>query len=278
MSYNPVTQDPINFDPNYPPGMKPIMIKSGGENLLGTFFQAGGAEEKPTVVLLHGFPGNESNFDIAHSIRRFGWNVITFHYRGAWGSGGVFSWKNAIEDVITVLDSIKKGFLSEDMLVDSDKIVMVGHSMGGFFSAYVLMKGLVDHCFTMGLFNIGMIGELIAGNPAYEGMALESLKGGAAFFNSISAGELLKEMLDSADDWNLLSGARQLASRNFFLLGAEYDQTAPVAMHYHPLIKLLKTVSPDKNFGELIKSGHSFSDKRIAVTEKVIDWLKEIKF
>jgi len=278
MIYDPVLQDPIDTDPTNPPGMKPVILKSGGENLLGTFFQAGGAEKKPTVILLHGFPGNESNFDIAHSIRRFGWNVLSFHYRGSWGSGGVFSWNNAIEDVTTVIDSIKQGYLSEDLKVDSKKLIMVGHSMGGFFSAYSLMKGLVEHAYTLALFNIGMIGELIAGNPAYEGMALESLREGAKFFNSIPPEKLLKEMIDNADEWNLLGGVRSIAERNLFLLGAEYDQTAPTAMHFSPLINMLKKVSPEKKFGEILQTGHSFSDKRIAVSRSVVDWLSTINF
>jgi pimeloyl-ACP methyl ester carboxylesterase len=52
------------------------------------FYLAGGPGPHPTIVLLHGFPGNEQNLDLAQSIRRAGWNVLTLHYRGAWGSPG----------------------------------------------------------------------------------------------------------------------------------------------------------------------------------------------
>ena len=47
-----------------------------------------GAGRRPTVVLLHGLPGNEKNLDLAQAIRRAGWNVVTFNYRGSWGSPG----------------------------------------------------------------------------------------------------------------------------------------------------------------------------------------------
>ena len=51
-----------------------------------------------TVVLLHGLPGNEQNLDLAQAIRRAGWNVLTLHYRGAWGSPGQFSLQHVLED------------------------------------------------------------------------------------------------------------------------------------------------------------------------------------
>ncbi|MCK5087321.1 MAG: alpha/beta hydrolase, partial [Melioribacteraceae bacterium] len=89
--YNPVTQDPKFSDDDYPATMQPIIINNNGEKLLGTFFVAGGKGPHPTVLLLHGFPGNEVNYDLAHSLRRFGCNVVVFHYRGSWGSSGCFT-------------------------------------------------------------------------------------------------------------------------------------------------------------------------------------------
>lgn len=57
----------------------------------GLIYIASGAGPHPTVILLHGYPGNEKNLDLAQSLRREGWNVLFFHYRGAWGSEGEFS-------------------------------------------------------------------------------------------------------------------------------------------------------------------------------------------
>ena len=56
---------------------------------------AGMKNKGDTVILLHGFPGNERNLDLAQAIRRSGWNAVFFHYRGAWGSGGVFSFEQS---------------------------------------------------------------------------------------------------------------------------------------------------------------------------------------
>jgi pimeloyl-ACP methyl ester carboxylesterase len=84
--------------------MHPLIIKSKNEKLLGSYFKAAGKENNPLLILLHGFPGNETNFDIAHAVRRFGINVAVFHYRGSWGSGGSFSISNSLSDVSSVID------------------------------------------------------------------------------------------------------------------------------------------------------------------------------
>ena len=99
------------------------------------FYLAGGAGPHPTVVLLHGFPGNEQNLDLAQAIRRAGWNVLTFHYRGAWGSPGVFSIHNALQDADAVVAFVRRPDVAEKYSIDTRRIVLGGHSMGGFASA-----------------------------------------------------------------------------------------------------------------------------------------------
>ena len=54
-------------------------------------------------ILLHGFPGNERNLDLAQALRRAGWNAVFFHYRGSWGSDGDFSFGHVLEDVAAVV-------------------------------------------------------------------------------------------------------------------------------------------------------------------------------
>ena len=79
---------PPTLDRAYPATMASITFTSSGAQLIGNMLIAPGPGPHPTVLLLHGFPGNENNFDLAHVLRRAGWNVLIFHYRGAWGSQG----------------------------------------------------------------------------------------------------------------------------------------------------------------------------------------------
>ena len=87
---DPVTDDPGPIDESSPPALLELTIDSHGSNLGGIMYKANGPGPHPTVILLHGFPGNEKNLDVAQSLRRAGFNVIFYHYRGAWGSEGKY--------------------------------------------------------------------------------------------------------------------------------------------------------------------------------------------
>jgi hypothetical protein len=66
--------------------------------MFGLIYEAPGVGPHPTALVLHGFPGNERNLDLAQAIRRAGWNAVFFHYRGAWGSEGSFGFVHVLED------------------------------------------------------------------------------------------------------------------------------------------------------------------------------------
>src|SRR5215467_12720903 len=117
-----VISDPAP-DPAYPATMAWPDIPSHGAMMYSVIYIASGAGPHPTVVMLHGFPGNEKNLDLAYSIRRAGWNVLVPFYRGAWGSGGTFSFTHEPENV-------------KKFRIDPSHIVLIGHSMGGFVAAY----------------------------------------------------------------------------------------------------------------------------------------------
>src|ERR1700759_88995 len=78
-------------DKTYPAAMETFQIPSHGAMLNALAYVAEGAGPHPVVVLLHGFPGNEKNLDLAQAIRRDGWDVVYFNYRGSWGTPGNFS-------------------------------------------------------------------------------------------------------------------------------------------------------------------------------------------
>src|SRR5215468_458557 len=102
-----VISDPAP-DPAYPATMAWPDIPSHGARMYSVIYIASGAGPHPTVLMLHGFPGNEKNLDLAYSIRRAGWNVLVPFYRGAWGSGGTFSFAHALEDAQSSIDFLRQ--------------------------------------------------------------------------------------------------------------------------------------------------------------------------
>lgn len=104
-----------------------VTFTSGGERLVGVLYLARGESARPTAVVLHGFPGIEKNLDLAAALRDHGWNALVFHYRGCWGSAGPWRPENVPLDVRAAVD-----FLVTHPRVDVERLVLVGHSGGGW--------------------------------------------------------------------------------------------------------------------------------------------------
>ena len=140
---NPVLFDQLRH-PTHPAVNRQLLIPSGPvlpelgrpAEMNALFFLAAGEGPKPTMLLLHGLPGNERNLDLAQAVRRSGWNVLTFTYRGAWGSEGNFSLQNAVADSAAALAFLRTPAAALAFGIDLKHIVIAGHSMGGYMAAH----------------------------------------------------------------------------------------------------------------------------------------------
>src|SRR5438309_8433079 len=121
-------------DAAHPAHNQQLLIPSGGIGLNAVLFEAAGAGPHATVILMHGLPGNERNLDLAQAIRRCGWDVLTFTYRGAWGSPGDFSISHAMTDTAAAL-AFARSPEAAKLGIDPRHVVLAGHSMGGATAA-----------------------------------------------------------------------------------------------------------------------------------------------
>src|SRR5258706_6827531 len=128
----------LNWDKDAPAGSTELFIPSEKSMIAGFIYRANGAQKHPTLLFLHGYPGNERNLDLAQAVRAHGWNVIYFDYRGSWGSQGQFGFANCVQDVVNVVSFCKK--YSDSLLIDTSGIVLFGHSMGGWICLKALSQ------------------------------------------------------------------------------------------------------------------------------------------
>ncbi|WP_245774935.1 alpha/beta hydrolase family protein [Nonomuraea wenchangensis] len=128
--------DPLITDPLDLPGPRaatvPLTIGSAGTPLPGVLHVPAGPGPHPVLILLHGFPGNERNFDLAHAARRAGYASLVFHYRGSWGAGGSWSWAHVLEDAAAAVTATRDPATVAAWRLDPDRLAVVGHSAGGF--------------------------------------------------------------------------------------------------------------------------------------------------
>lgn len=275
LKFNPAIEDNPYRDVEYPASMRPIKFQFSNEQLLGTMFLAAGQGPIPTLLLLHGFPGNETNFDIAHAVRRAGFNVFVFHYRGIAGSSGTFSWENALDDTKAALEFLKSDYCVNELKVEPSKISIAGHSMGGFLSMMCASDEITNIGY-LGGFNYGLFADFIRDNDEAKLLTLQSLENSCQFINSIPAKELLLSMFENSEKWNLINRIPTLIKKNLLIVGAKYDTIAMNEIHHTPLVQSLNKAGAANLEVALLEAGHSFSDRRIELTNKVTNWLLSV--
>jgi pimeloyl-ACP methyl ester carboxylesterase len=123
-------------DAAHPAKMTVLHIPSHGVLINGIAYQPAGAGLHPTLIICHGLPGNEKNLDLAQAVRRAGWNAITFNYRGSWGSPGAYRFAQNLEDADAVLAYLRDPANATRLGIDTQRIALAGHSMGGWVVAH----------------------------------------------------------------------------------------------------------------------------------------------
>ncbi len=271
-----ITTDPPPESAN-PAAMQTVRIPSRGAMLNGFLYIASGAGPHPVVILLHGFPGNERNLDLAQAIRRSGWNVLYFDYRGSWGSPGSFSFSHAMEDTGAALDFLRDPVRAASVRADPHAIVLIGHSMGGMIAANVAAED--PKVLAVGLISAAnMAGRVLpavqAGQqeaavaPLAQALAVE----GMAPLAGCTPESLARELLTNAAKWNLPDLAPKLAGRPVFIVTSD-DGLAPAS---DALVKGLRTVG-DKVTSLHLPADHAYSDHRIALEQFVLAALASLK-
>jgi pimeloyl-ACP methyl ester carboxylesterase len=243
-----------------------IPVQDGAMNAV--MYTAAGAGLHPTLLLFHGFPGNEQNLDLAQAARRAGWNVLTLHYRGAWGSPGIFSFTHAAQDAHSALAFLRDAGTVAKYRVDTSAIAVAGHSMGGFMAA----DAAADDPKVAGLFLID------PWDPSQTVAALATPAGEAGWkaevtsdlppLNGATYDSLTAEIKSDGDHFDLGRRLVSFGQRPLTIVGAERGIGAQArkvtadAQSANPATRLM--VWP---------TDHSFSDSRIALADALVRWL-----
>ena len=259
-------------DAKHPAANRQLLIPSGGVGMNALFFLAAGSGLKPTLLLLHGLPGNEQNLDLAQAIRRAGWNVLTMHYRGSWGSPGAFSIAGAVEDAGAAMAFLRQPENAAKYGIDTHRILVGGHSMGGFAAArYAAAHPDVAGVVLIDAWNVGADGKDLRAHPERRTAAIAEI--GDDLGNSLAgtdAAHLAEEVERHADDWDLLTLAPALAAQPTLVIGATYGGGAP----NKALADAIRAQRKGKVSSMTLDSDHSFADHRIALSAAVVDWLQ----
>ncbi len=270
-----ISQDPL-IDAAHPASGGGVQFLSHGSLINAQLYRPAGAGEHPTVILLHGLPGNEQNLDLARALQRAGWTVITFHYRGSWGSGGAFTLKGGAEDVEALLAELHKPERAKAWGVQANRIVLVGHSYGGMNAATVAAR------------NPGILATVLIApwDVSYDyrqfaKMTPEARAEAAAQgfddvpgrLGPVTAASLFDDLMKNGADMDLTALAPALAPQRLLVLTATRDDDDDRALGLLPALR--KAGAPQLTAEEM-PTDHGFNDHRIALETRIVTWLANV--
>ena len=252
----------IAWDNFSPAGFIELAIPSGNSLMQGFIYKANGGQKHPTLLMLHGFPGNERNLDLAQVVRAHGWNVIYFNYRGSWGSQGQFGLKNCVDDVVNVVSFCKK--YQDSLQIDTSNIVLFGHSMGG----WVCLKALqnlpnVKKGFALSTWNI--YGEFK--NIKSEQQIIKKVKeeGGEIFVLNTPTKAIYEAVIKEPNYFNLAQESNALSDKQIIMLD-EHSNNKEIA-------DAIKSSNKAYFDYEVWQTDHPFTNKRVSLMNVVLKFL-----
>ena len=271
-AHDPVVNDPARGDTLYPPNTAELSFQSHGSRLNGFFYLAQGGSPHPTVILLHGFPGNERNLDLAQSLRRAGMNVLYYDYRGSWGSAGTFSFAHTLEDVAAAMAFVRSDSSVKAFRVDPTRITLLGHSMGGWLA---LMSAAADSSIAcsvaLDFWNVGEDGREMSSDRKADSTATAYIQSVSAAGAPLSADglALAAEIKAHDNEWDPIRSAALLRARPLLLISTTANQS------HQRLTAAVRQGSTNRLTALQWKTDHGFSDRRIRLADTVVEWLQQ---
>lgn len=251
----------------HPARMEVLHIPSGGVEINGVAYLAAGPGLHPTLVLCHGWPGNEKNLDLAQAVRRAGWNVVTFNYRGSWGSPGNFRFAQNPEDARAVLAYLRSPAVAAKLGINTTQIAIAGHSMGGWVTT--LVAGQDDGLLGAALISAANMGVMRGlDRPGIVKMATENSETLAGTSPEMMADELVA----NRQKFDFLQAAPGLAGKSLLVLSSD-DGLAPQT---DSLIAAVRAKGGKRITAFHVATDHGWNDKRVLLQAHVIRWLQSL--
>lgn len=186
----------------------------------------------------------------------------------------MFSVAHVLEDVDAAVEFVHRPDVAAKFGIDSRRIVLGGHSMGGFATAAHArhdpdLQGVV----LIDAWNAGSTGDQMSKLPKHELPAAAEKR-----FNDIgnslhgaTALSVVEETIAHKNEWNYQSWASQLARQPLLVIGASRGRGAD----NHILAEAV-TAAGGKVTAVIFETDHSFQDHRIALAAEVVNWLQKL--
>ncbi len=260
-----------------------ITIDRNGVHLKGKFYISEGAGKFPTVILLHGFPGNKQDvLDIGKILSEAGINAVTFNYSGTHQSEGEFNFENTQQDIEAAFEFVRQSKNIRRFKIDTARIYLGGYSYGGGMAfTYAADHPEIKSVFSIAGNDHGAFMKEYNRNPEmkekidnmFDGLKIqtETVRFGPG---GTPKGIAELGIIESNPSLDLRNCAPLLAQKDILLIGGWDDRNVSIEQIVLPLYRALKNENAQKVKITAFQDNHSFRNSREEVAHTIIEWIR----
>jgi hypothetical protein len=252
-----------------------VAVPSQGDTLRGFIRVAQGAGPHLTVLYLSGFA--EPAFpSFPATAQAAGFNGVGFNFRGSRRSGGFYTVDGTVDDARAMLAVLRSDSAQRLWRVDPSRIVLVAASAGTLSALRTTAddRGIVCTA-AMVPFNWAPAG-IIARTDTTVRRQFENV------MRSVTAGPepairergFLTRVLDNAESYDLVPVGAALGNRKVLLIGARQDATAPLPVHFIPLVEAIRKAGGAGLRDTVVDDTHNLPNTGDAVGAAIVRWLR----
>jgi uncharacterized protein len=254
-----------------------IDLRNNGVKLDAKFYPANKTDKVTTVILLHGFPGNQSSpLGLAEKLNNAGFNILVFNYQGSYLSEGNFSFDNCIDNVSAAYDFLANPGNQMRFNIDTSKIVVYGYSFGGTIAIESAMyndkiRNIVSIANDDHSVSLKKVAADSTYRKGYTQFIAKSFEPAGPF-----RGDLKTQMelyLQNIDRYDLVKNAEKLKTKKVLFIVGWLDKTSFLEINTLPLYRKLQQLNAESISIKGYESDHRFNNVTDDLGVTITQWI-----
>jgi len=255
-----------------------IDLRNNGVKLDAKFYPVKKTEKVPTVILLHGFPGNQSSpLGLAEKLNGAGFNILVFNYQGSYLSEGNFSFDNCIDNAGAALNFLLDPGNQVQFKIDTSRIIVCGYSFGGTIAIEsAIYNYKIKNIISIANDDHSVSLKKVAADSVYRKGYVQFI---AKSFEPAGPfrGDLKTQMelyLQNIDRYDLVKNAESLKTKKILFIVGWQDKTSFLEVNTLPLYRKLQQLYAENISIKGFESDHRFNNVIDDLTDAITEWIK----
>jgi alpha/beta superfamily hydrolase len=232
----------------------------------------------PTVILLHGFPGNQSSpLGLAEKLNDAGFNILVFNYQGSYLSEGNFSFDNCIDNAGAALNFLLDPGNQVQFKIDTSRIVVCGYSFGGTIAIEsAIYNDKIRNIISIANDDHSVSLKKVAADSVYRKGYVQFI---AKSFEPVGPfrGDLKAQMelyLQNVDRYDLVKNVEKLKTKKVLFIVGWHDKTSFLEVNTLPLYRKLEQLNAESISIKGFESDHRFNNVIDDLADTITEWIK----